>query len=249
MHAASSICRRCSCGGCSRRTSRRGVHHPRCSRGCSLPLPRAWRFGYWSALTTDSRMLGGSSAGLASPGATEAVRRHAAPAALCCSRSGFATAGFGRGACSPASSGSRSSRTRSCSNTCCSWRDASAVRRLRRPAGLSGSRNVAIQRIGLAFSAVVLGCLLGAIQYWPSDRYRRSPRAGHGRADATSYSYQSEVLSWYWPQFSGIIEQYWGRNNIHLQRLLRHSCSCSWVRRSVYAAENWALLDRRVHRL
>ena len=81
-------------------------------------------------------------------------------------------------------------------------------------------RSVAVRRIAIALGAVVLGCLLGAIQYWPSlIEYKAwSPRAaGHTWADATSFSYPiEEVINWYWPQFSGIIENYWGRNNIHL---------------------------------
>jgi hypothetical protein len=81
-------------------------------------------------------------------------------------------------------------------------------------------RSIAIRRIGIALGAVILGCLLGAIQYWPSlIEYKPwSPRApGHTWADATSFSYPiEEVLNWYWPQFTGILESYWGRNNIHL---------------------------------
>ena len=44
-----------------------------------------------------------------------------------------------------------------------------------------------------------------------------SPRSGgHTWEDATSYSYPiEEVLNWYWPQFSGILDKYWGRNGIH----------------------------------
>ena len=69
-------------------------------------------------------------------------------------------------------------------------------------------------RIGLAFVAVMVGILLGAIQYWPSmiEYTPWSPRSGgHTWEDATSYSYPiEEVLNWYWPQFSGILERLLG---------------------------------------
>ncbi len=80
--------------------------------------------------------------------------------------------------------------------------------------------DVAIRRLALALGCVVLGCLIGAVQYWPSlIEYKPwSPRAaGHSWADATSYSYPiEEILNWYWPQFSGILDSYWGQNGIHL---------------------------------
>jgi hypothetical protein len=82
------------------------------------------------------------------------------------------------------------------------------------------SRDVALRRIGLALGAVILGILIGAIQYWPSlIEYKPwSPRAGgHSWEEATSYSYPiEEVLNWYWPHFTGILDDYWGRNRIHL---------------------------------
>lgn len=80
--------------------------------------------------------------------------------------------------------------------------------------------DVAIRRLGIALGCVVIGCLIGAVQYWPSlIEYKPwSPRAGgHSWADATSYSYPiEEILNWYWPQFSGILDNYWGQNGIHL---------------------------------
>jgi hypothetical protein len=80
-------------------------------------------------------------------------------------------------------------------------------------------RDVAVKRLAFALGAVVLGCLIGAIQYWPAlIEYKAwSPRAGgHTWEEATSYSYPiEEVLNWYWPQFSGILDRYWGRNGIH----------------------------------
>lgn len=81
-------------------------------------------------------------------------------------------------------------------------------------------RGLAVRRVALALVCVALGCLIGAIQYWPSlIEYKSwSPRAGgHDWATATSYSFPiEEILNWYWPQFSGILDDYWGRNGIHL---------------------------------
>jgi hypothetical protein len=61
--------------------------------------------------------------------------------------------------------------------------------------------------------------LMGAVQYWPAVfEYKAwSPRAGgHDYATATSYSFPiEEIINSYWPQFSGILDQYWGRNGIH----------------------------------
>ncbi|HEX8943928.1 MAG TPA: hypothetical protein VF785_12400 [Gemmatimonadaceae bacterium] len=80
-------------------------------------------------------------------------------------------------------------------------------------------RGVAVRRLGFAAGAVVLGGLIGAIQYLPVIEYTPwSPRAGgHDYATATSYSFPiEETLNMYWPQFSGILSSYWGRNSIHL---------------------------------
>jgi hypothetical protein len=81
------------------------------------------------------------------------------------------------------------------------------------------SRSLALRRLGFAAGAVVLGGLIGAIQYLPVIEYTPwSPRSGgHDYATATSYSFPlEETLNMYWPQFSGILENYWGRNSIHL---------------------------------
>jgi hypothetical protein len=80
-------------------------------------------------------------------------------------------------------------------------------------------RGLAIRRLGFALGAVVLGGLIGAIQYLPVIEYTPwSPRAGgHDFTTATSYSFPiEETLNMYWPQFSGILGNYWGRNSIHL---------------------------------
>jgi hypothetical protein len=78
---------------------------------------------------------------------------------------------------------------------------------------------LAIRRLVYAGGSVALGMLMGAVQYWPAVfEYKPwSPRAaGHDYATATSYSFPiEETLNAYWPQFSGILDNYWGRNGIH----------------------------------
>ena len=80
-------------------------------------------------------------------------------------------------------------------------------------------RDVALRRLGLALGAVILGALIGAIQYLPVREYVAwSPRAGgKDYAHAVSYSFPAEELfNAIVPQFSGILDNYWGRNGIHL---------------------------------
>lgn len=80
------------------------------------------------------------------------------------------------------------------------------------------SRREAFTRLGLAFGAVVLGASMGAIQYMPVMEYVDwSPRAnGRDYAYATSFSMPiEELFNTYIPQFSGILQNYWGRNQIH----------------------------------
>jgi hypothetical protein len=86
-------------------------------------------------------------------------------------------------------------------------------------AGVVPVRTV-LGRAGLAFLAVAIGLAIGAVQYLPVREYVAwSPRAG-GLADyATAVSYAwptSELFDAYLPQFSGMIEAYWGENAIHL---------------------------------
>jgi hypothetical protein len=74
-------------------------------------------------------------------------------------------------------------------------------------------------RLAIALGAVVLGGLLGAIQFLPVREYVAwSPRAT-GMTDyahATSFAWPpEELLDVYLPQFSGILDAYWGRNMIH----------------------------------
>jgi hypothetical protein len=86
--------------------------------------------------------------------------------------------------------------------------------------GIKLPRAVAIRRLGAALLAVVVGLAIGAVQYLPVREYVKwSPRAG-GLADyasATSYAWPpEELLNAYLPQFSGMLNNYWGRNGIHL---------------------------------
>lgn len=80
------------------------------------------------------------------------------------------------------------------------------------------ARGEAVKRLGFALIAVVLGLAIGAIQYLPVREYVSwSPRSG-GKdwAWVTSYSFPiEELINTYLPQFSGILENYWGRNGIH----------------------------------
>ena len=79
---------------------------------------------------------------------------------------------------------------------------------------------VAVKRLAFALGAVLLGAAIGAVQYLPVREYVPwSPRAG-GLPDymiATSYAWNpEEIFNVYLPQFSGMLESYWGRNGIHL---------------------------------
>ena len=86
--------------------------------------------------------------------------------------------------------------------------------------GVRLPRGVAIRRLAFALGAVVVGLAIGAVQYLPVREYVKwSPRAG-GLPDyraATSYAWPpEELLNAYLPQFSGMLDNYWGRNGIHL---------------------------------
>ena len=79
-------------------------------------------------------------------------------------------------------------------------------------------RRTAFTRLGLAFGAVLVGAAISAIQYLPVAEYTAwSPRAGgKDYAFATSFSFPiEELFNLYLPQFSGILNDYWGRNFIH----------------------------------
>ena len=80
-------------------------------------------------------------------------------------------------------------------------------------------RRVAVRRLLFALGAVVLGALIGAVQFLPVREYVPfSPRAGGRDYDyGTSYSLPlEEMINFYLPEFSGILDKYWGRNTIHL---------------------------------
>jgi hypothetical protein len=80
------------------------------------------------------------------------------------------------------------------------------------------ARRDALRRLGLALASVVVGAIGGAIQYLPLMEYTPwSPRAGgKGWEHAISYSLPpEELLNTYLPQFSGILDNYSGRNGIH----------------------------------
>ncbi len=69
-----------------------------------------------------------------------------------------------------------------------------------------------------ALGAVLLGAAIGAIQYLPVAEYVAwSPRSGGKSYEyATSFSFPvEETINAYLPQFSGILDNYWGRNGIH----------------------------------
>jgi hypothetical protein len=80
-------------------------------------------------------------------------------------------------------------------------------------------RDVALRRLGLALGAVILGGIIGAVQYLPVREYVDwSPRAGgKDYAHAISYSMPiEELFNTVVPEFTGLRDNYWGRNLIHL---------------------------------
>ncbi len=80
-------------------------------------------------------------------------------------------------------------------------------------------RTTALRRLAASAVAVILGGAMGAIQYLPVREYVPwSPRAlGKSWEAATSYSMPPEEMVNFWvPQFSGILDRYWGDNAIHL---------------------------------
>ncbi|MDB4871107.1 MAG: Protein of unknown function, rane YfhO [Gemmatimonadales bacterium] len=86
--------------------------------------------------------------------------------------------------------------------------------------GVMLPRATAIKRLAAALGAVIVGLAIGAVQFLPVREYVSwSPRAG-GLSDysaATSYAWPpEELLNAYLPQFSGMLNNYWGRNGIHL---------------------------------
>ena len=86
--------------------------------------------------------------------------------------------------------------------------------------GVKLPRPVAIKRLAAALGSVLIGLAIGAVQYLPVREYVAwSPRAGGlgNYETATSYAWPpEELLNSYLPQFSGMLNNYWGRNGIHL---------------------------------
>jgi hypothetical protein len=88
--------------------------------------------------------------------------------------------------------------------------------------GLPRGTRVAVQRLGTAFAAVVLGLVMSAVQFLPvaqfvawSPRGSRSTGAGT-YAYATQFSMPFEDLpNIYLPQFSGMLDRYWGGLGTH----------------------------------
>ncbi len=79
-------------------------------------------------------------------------------------------------------------------------------------------RATALKRLGIALGAVLIGGAIGAIQFLPVAEYAAwSPRAGGRDYDfATTFSFPlEELFNLYLPQFSGLLNDYWGRNFIH----------------------------------
>ncbi|MDB4878940.1 MAG: Protein of unknown function, rane YfhO [Gemmatimonadetes bacterium] len=84
--------------------------------------------------------------------------------------------------------------------------------------GTKPDRGTALRRLAFAAGAVAVGFAMGAVQYLPVMEYiEYSPRSGgKGYEYATSFSMPiEELLNTYLPQFSGILDEYWGRNGIH----------------------------------
>ncbi len=79
-------------------------------------------------------------------------------------------------------------------------------------------KNSGVPRLGLALGAIVIGFLIGAAQFLPVFEYVDwSPRSGGKGYDyASSYSMPlEETINMWLPQFSGILDSYWGANRIH----------------------------------
>lgn len=75
-------------------------------------------------------------------------------------------------------------------------------------------------QFGVVLAVVLLGLCIGAIQYWPALGYLSSSAAANGLdyAAATKFSLPpEELLNTYLPQFSGLLQRYWGRNLVNLQ--------------------------------
>lgn len=81
-------------------------------------------------------------------------------------------------------------------------------------------RRVALQRLALAAAAAALGFAIASIHFLPFQEYiPYSPRGNGGRGYDYAVLFSmppEELISAYVPQFSGILEHYWGRNSLKL---------------------------------
>jgi hypothetical protein len=83
---------------------------------------------------------------------------------------------------------------------------------------VASTRPLMTKRLGFALAAVVLGFAISAIQYVPVMEYTPfSPRSGgKGYEYATSFSFPIvELVNTVIPEFTGILDKYWGPNRIH----------------------------------
>ena len=211
-----------------------GVHRFTCSSAgfFTFLFLRAWGFRFYGALVGGlAYMLSGSIAAMRRRARRQAVRR-----ARCCRLAlllvtrGMRDGRRGRGVGSRSPSASPSCRRiRSCCSTFCSSCGAFAL--YLAFADASGARQATAQRRGQA----AWPCAPGGVRHRHVDR-RRSVLAGvrrvqavvaarrrHDRPRPRATRFPSRKRSTaYWPQFSGILDNYWGRNFIPLsQRLLR----------------------------
>lgn len=84
--------------------------------------------------------------------------------------------------------------------------------------GSAAPRPVAMKRLGIFAIAIIVGTTIGAVQFLPLRQYTPwSPRAlGKGYESATDFSMPpEEMVNFALPEFSGILENYWGRNGVH----------------------------------
>ncbi|MBA3670579.1 MAG: hypothetical protein H0W68_00970 [Gemmatimonadaceae bacterium] len=80
-------------------------------------------------------------------------------------------------------------------------------------------RRTGVRRLAFALGAVLVGMAIGGIQFAPLREYVPfSPRAlGRDYAYATSFSFPIvELFNTYLPQFTGMLDKYYGPNGIHL---------------------------------
>ncbi len=93
--------------------------------------------------------------------------------------------------------------------------------RARDAAGVRLDARTAWFDVAKGIGAAAVGALIGMVQFWPVKEYVSwSPRAAGGVSSgydhAISYSFPpEELINTALPQFSGILDNYWGRNGIH----------------------------------